>query len=297
VPLFHLTRDEVRRVSESEISEEKLRGLFEKHGLAMIEAGLRFVDRNVGVRSGFIDTLALDAKNRPVVIEYKVDQGDTPSALVQALSYVNGVVEREADFDRLIRARAVGGVKGIEIDFDNPRIVLVAPGFDLQVIEAARQAAVSTLALEYKVYVAGNGHTFATSERFNSETSRRAAGGPKAYSLDYHFGTGGYRESKPIFEKLAATVKGLYRVDPTFRQYYIGFKDTGNLFGWAFAYAGGLVTLGVRLPPGEHPGFELAPKSWTDSYPRITHVAKLRDPANISKEVVAGIRKSHDASV
>jgi hypothetical protein len=297
MPLFQLSDEEIKPILEADVSEEKLRGLFERHGLAMIESGLRFADRNVGVRSGFIDTLALDSKRRPVVIEYKTDQADTPSALVQALSYVNGIVEREADFDRLFRSRLTGLTRETEIDFDDPRIVLVAPGFELQVIEAAKQASVTILALEYKVYATGESHTFATTIRYDGETTRRTPGARKASSIEDHFGSGGYKESKPTFERLASEIRRTFRVEPSYRQDYIVFKDTGNLFAWVFAYTRGQITVGINLPAGEHPGFELAPKSWADSYPRITHVAKLRRPKDVSKEVLSGLKRSHDRSL
>lgn len=296
MPLFHLNESDIKQVEEAEVSEEKLRGLFEKHGLAMIEAGLRFVDRNVGVRSGFIDTLALDANRRPVVIEYKTNQEDTPSALVQALSYVNGIVDREAEFERLIRNRLDDIPRGSEIGFDRPRIVLVAPGFELQVIEAAKQSAIPILAVEYRVYESGKSHTFATSSRFNGETARRASGVRRATSLNDHF-EGGYGSSLPIFERLASQIKRLYRVEPSPRQDYIGFKDTGNLFAWVWVKTGGKLDLGVNLPAGEHAGFELAPKSWEDSYGRVTHYARLKGPADVTAEVINGVRRSHDRSL
>ncbi|MBS7633131.1 DUF91 domain-containing protein [Candidatus Bathyarchaeota archaeon] len=73
-----------------EISEKELQQTVEKD-LNMLEEGLLFVDHFVPVGVGIIDTLALDKNKNPVVIEYKVQEGEDETALLQSLSYANWV--------------------------------------------------------------------------------------------------------------------------------------------------------------------------------------------------------------
>ena len=113
--------------------------------------------------------------------------------------------------------------------------------------------------------------------------------------MDDHF-EGGYGASRPIFDRLSSEIKQLFNVEPSPRQDYIGFKDTGNLFAWVWVKAGGKIDLGVNLPAGEHAGFELAPKSWEDSYGRVTHFARLQRPEGVTADVIEGVKKSRDRS-
>lgn len=53
-----------------DLGEDEIREVFEKN-LGIIEEGLEYIDSDVQIGTGRIDTLALDEKNRPVFIEYK----------------------------------------------------------------------------------------------------------------------------------------------------------------------------------------------------------------------------------
>uniref|UniRef100_A0A7C5U4Q3 DUF91 domain-containing protein n=1 Tax=Caldiarchaeum subterraneum TaxID=311458 RepID=A0A7C5U4Q3_CALS0 len=121
--------------TEVKIAEERLRSLFESHGLVFIEREITFVDRNVPAGDGFIDTLGLDEQLRPVIIEYKVNKEASADALVQALSYSYHIANDQEYYAKLFKQKLP---KRKDIDFDNVRIVIVAPEFSRHVVDAAK---------------------------------------------------------------------------------------------------------------------------------------------------------------
>lgn len=151
MPLFQINDGSIKEFSDHEIPEERLRTLFENNGLIFIERGLRFVDRNVPAGNGFIDTLAIDDANRPVVIEYKVKEGVSGEALTQALSYASFLSETPERFAKLIKSKLTN-INPEDIDFDNMRIVIVAPEFSYHAINAINQIEPSAKLIKYKIF-------------------------------------------------------------------------------------------------------------------------------------------------
>jgi hypothetical protein len=78
-----------------ELSEDQIRRAFEAN-LSVLEEGLEYVDSEVQIGTGRIDTLAIDEKNRPVFIEYKKEGEFDKDALVQLMDYLSWFVRDEA---------------------------------------------------------------------------------------------------------------------------------------------------------------------------------------------------------
>jgi hypothetical protein len=78
-----------------ELSEDQIRRVFEAN-LGVLEEGLEYVDSEVQIGTGRIDTLAIDEKNRPVLIEYKRVGEFDKDALVQLMDYLSWFVKDEA---------------------------------------------------------------------------------------------------------------------------------------------------------------------------------------------------------
>jgi hypothetical protein len=118
-----------RPFEKVEIEDEReLEALIKKYP-GQIEKGLKYLDHQLQVGRGFMDILFVDPDGVLVVGELKII--DDEGILMQAIKYYD-VVYR--DIDRISRQFPN---KGIKIEED-PRIILIAPGFSDEVKRAAR---------------------------------------------------------------------------------------------------------------------------------------------------------------
>lgn len=83
-----------------ELTEDQIRRAFEAN-LEVLEEGLEYVDSEVQIGTGRIDTLAIDEKNRPVFIEYKKAGEFDKDALVQLMDYLSWFIKDEAHLSYL----------------------------------------------------------------------------------------------------------------------------------------------------------------------------------------------------
>lgn len=89
--------------------------------------GVRFIatEFTTGDRQrGRIDTLGLDQDGNPTIIEFKKTGKDT--VINQGLFYLGWLVDHKGDFTLLAQIKLGSNV---EIDWSNPRLMLVAENF------------------------------------------------------------------------------------------------------------------------------------------------------------------------
>jgi hypothetical protein len=111
-----------------DLTEDQIRKAFEAN-LGVLEEGLEYVDSEVQIGTGRIDTLAIDEKNRPVFIEYKKAGEFDKDALVQLMDYLSWFVRDEAHLSYLEKH-----IKKKKPDFDkiSPEIRLVCVVNDVE---------------------------------------------------------------------------------------------------------------------------------------------------------------------
>jgi predicted transport protein len=235
--------------------------------------------------------LAIDEANRPTVIEYKVNEDASPSALVQALSYAYYLQKNQEYFGRLI-SRRLGNVKDEDLDFDNLRIVLVARGFDSHVQEAAQMVDPHVKLVDYSIYKTPEVEAMSTSIVYDS-TSTRGPVGRGAYSIDWHF-SGRYVAMKATFEKLTSEIKAQLNVKPYFRKDFIAFKRN-YIFVDVHVYTDRL-ELGLTLPEGTSLSsrFLRPPEGRFTS--RVTYLVKVQGPKEIDEELMIAIAQAYRTS-
>lgn len=79
-----------------------------------------------GRYGGRMDTIGLDGFACPVIIEYK--RAANENIINQGLYYLDWLLEHKRDFEWLVTNRLGGGYAD-HIDWANPRLICVAPGF------------------------------------------------------------------------------------------------------------------------------------------------------------------------
>ena len=125
IQLFHATLDGARELKETPFQNEKvLKQLFDRHlhdltGISSVDS-----EHYTGSRhKRRADTLGLDDKQRPVVIEYKLGQGG--AAISQGLDYLDWLTDHKGDFRELVREK-LGSERTRNIDFNNAWLLCVA---------------------------------------------------------------------------------------------------------------------------------------------------------------------------
>lgn len=111
--------------------------------------GVRFLEKEYQTTDGRIDSLGLDENNSPVIIEYKWKENE--EVLAQGLFYFDWLKKNKKHFDLLVASR-LG--KGTVVNWDQPRVILVAQGFS-RYIKAAVQQLTNFELKTYSVYEGG----------------------------------------------------------------------------------------------------------------------------------------------
>ncbi len=96
--------------------------------------GVRFLAKEYPTTDGRIDTLGIDESNSPVIIEYKWKENE--EILSQCLLYFNWLMKNKKHFELLVDSRL--GKKTV-VNWDQPRVILVAQGFSRYVQAAVQQ--------------------------------------------------------------------------------------------------------------------------------------------------------------
>lgn len=127
MPLYQLTSESsVLQIKPTSFqSEKQLQKLFEENLEQLL--GVRFIATEffTGDRQkGRIDTLGLDQDGSPTIIEYK--KSSKENVINQGLFYMDWLVDHKGDF--VIAAQKVLG-NGIDIDWSQPRLILIAESF------------------------------------------------------------------------------------------------------------------------------------------------------------------------
>ena len=134
MPLFRLESGEASIVDLVTLpSEAALQKLIDDNLEAI--TGVRRLESQYPIPNGRIDTLGIDERNVPVVIEYK--WGQDPGAIIQALFYLNWLRNNRRTFEMLTREKL--GSK-VAVNWNAPpRVIVIAKDFDLKELSAVNQ--------------------------------------------------------------------------------------------------------------------------------------------------------------
>ncbi|NIA02071.1 MAG: DUF91 domain-containing protein [Nitrospirae bacterium] len=127
MPIYTIKNDVATKLNTVEFkSEKELQTLVEKNLHELF--GLRIVATEYwtgGSEGGYIDTIALDENNSPVVIEYK--WGENVNVINQGLYYIDRLLEHRGDFETKVRTVFDEGIK---INWSQPRLILIAKSYN-----------------------------------------------------------------------------------------------------------------------------------------------------------------------
>lgn len=127
IQLFHATLDGARKLDEKPFYYEKdLQGFIEKRLLDLFKIDFLATEYITSSQDKRIDTLGIDNKGRPVVIEYKL-LGDK-NIINQGLRYLNWL-RKSPDSIELLVIKKFGQDRAKRVDLKNPRLLCIAGKF------------------------------------------------------------------------------------------------------------------------------------------------------------------------
>lgn len=146
--------------------------------------GVRFLAKEYQTTDGRIDTLGLDENHSPVIIEYKWKENE--EVLAQGLFYLNWLLKNKKHFELLAKDKLGEN----EVSWDQPRVILIAQGFDRYI-----KAAVQTMSnVELKTYTLYEGDVLHVENQYSplpektSKKSQAVEVEKGEYNLAYHLG-------------------------------------------------------------------------------------------------------------
>ena len=151
IQLFHAILDGARELKETPFHREKdLQGFIEKHLRDLFGIEFLVTEYLIGSHNKQrIDTLGIDNKGRPVVIEYKL-LGDR-NIITQGLGYLDKL-RKHPDSIRVLVLRKYGLDGEQRVDLKNPRLLCIAGAFTPNDIIAAEKCTESVELVRYCRY-------------------------------------------------------------------------------------------------------------------------------------------------
>ncbi|MCY4022563.1 MAG: DUF5655 domain-containing protein [Anaerolineaceae bacterium] len=151
IQLFHATLDGARELKEAPFRKERdLQGFIEFHLDDLF--GIEFLDteHSTGPHDKQrIDSLGIDARGRPVVIEYKLRSDK--NIINQGLGYLDWL-EKHPEAIELLALKKLGPDKAQRVDLKRPRLLCIAGAFTRNDIVTAENCKASVELVRYCRY-------------------------------------------------------------------------------------------------------------------------------------------------
>lgn len=271
-----------------ESTEKELQAMIEKD-VSLLEDGLLYVDHFVTVGTGIIDTLAIDSKNNPVVIEYKVQKEEDETALLQAMSYASWVDRNQDSVLRFLREKR----PDVKVEsLGDTRIIIIAPSFTERTRQAVIMVEPEIMLKRYMIFDVPSVGRQLYFETIYDSRKWRPESKPTAYSIDEHF-EGNYSKMKPVFIHLSEEVKKFGQdvsIEP--RKWYIVFRKTFN-FAIINIYTNKL-EVGLPSPSPDKDPRMIDISNW--GFGRILYGIVIKDDSDIDDRLVKWLRAAYDSS-
>ena len=164
MPLFHIENDKLSKAKPVKFNKEKEIQKLIENNLEVV-FNCRFIESEFSTgaeHAGRIDTLALSEDSNPVILEYKIVASS--ELINQSLYYLSWIKDHKGDFQVAVEKR-LG--KNIEIDWNDIRVICIAPEYKKYDIHAVKMMGTNIELWQYKYY---NTNTIYLEEIFNKST-------------------------------------------------------------------------------------------------------------------------------
>lgn len=152
MPLFQIDQKRLHVVRPKNfVLERELQALVENSLQAVFNCRFIGSEFPTGIQhAGRIDTLALSEDNNPVIIEYK--KVESSELINQSLYYLSWIHDHRGDF-QVAANRTLGS--NIEIDWDDVRVICIAPGYKKYDLHAVQVMGANIELWQYRLFENG----------------------------------------------------------------------------------------------------------------------------------------------
>ena len=232
--LYKINDNKVKQVEIKNFKNEKeLQTLCEKNleeffQVRFIATEFPFADEY----SGRLDTIGLDYEGNPVIIEYKLD---TNSAIIsQVLFYMDWLVNHHGDFE--IAAKKTLG-NNIKINWDNPKMILVAQDYNKYDKYAVNQIQYDVYLYKYIYYKSNeiyleninvqDNKKYSITNKIN-KTTNKTKYERKEYDIDFHLNKSS-EDIKELYKELDEKILDISdQIEKRILKMCIGYRTTKN---------------------------------------------------------------------
>lgn len=214
--IYKIDKEKIKQLTlkkEGFGSEFELRDFFAKNLEEIL--GVRFLEKEYQITEGRIDTLGIDENNSPVIIEYKWKENE--EVLSQGLHYLTWLLTNKRHFNLLVKSK-LG--EETEVNWDQPRVILVAQGFSRYIKSAVQRVN----NVELKTYNLYEGEVLHIEneyspfpERVKTETEHAHTEETTEYDLNYHLNITSVEMQKAV-QELRAKILELSSVEENVAQ-------------------------------------------------------------------------------
>ena len=221
---------EVTQLHTERTREEKyIQRLFEKNLPDVLDLDVRFLKSEYRTDNGRIDTLGIDKKNSPVIIEYKKEQNSC--IIPQALYYLDWLLGHKGDFESLCRDKGIDEKRIKNLDWSSPRIICVAEGYNKFDLNAVKRINHNIELMKFEIYE----ENILLVEHVNQEKFKKTTAqdkedkelkeSQKEYSLEGYLEEKGSDKTKELFYTLKERILNLdSEIVETVKKHYISYR-------------------------------------------------------------------------
>jgi predicted transport protein len=149
MPLFEIKNQKLTQAKSINFKLEKeLQTIIEQNLDIVFNSKFIASEFSTGAEhAGRIDTLALSEDNNPVIIEYK--KVESSELINQSLYYLSWIRDHKGDFQIAVN-KTLG--KEIEIDWNDIRVICIAPGYKKYDLHAVQMMGANIELWQYRLY-------------------------------------------------------------------------------------------------------------------------------------------------
>ncbi|MCG3167240.1 MAG: hypothetical protein POELPBGB_03027 [Bacteroidia bacterium] len=232
MPIFKDEKGKLKKLKANLMSNEKsLQTLIEQNLLEVLDMHFLATEYPTTL-GGRIDTIAIDVKGAPVIIEYKLSKNE--NVINQALSYLRWLKAQKVEFFEMLVIKKLGKdiAASLKIDWNNPRVICIAENYNKFDIDTVEVIPMRLELFRYRYYESGifSLEPINTGEQTNTkeEKTKGVAISNDAPTIDYHLAKG-QPLIKELFEELRARILQIDEdIVEKVNNYYIAYRLSKN---------------------------------------------------------------------
>ncbi|MEO6977073.1 MAG: DUF5655 domain-containing protein [Mucilaginibacter sp.] len=148
MPLYSTIDGKIKKLHIIPLNKEKTLQSLVEDNLPILLDMFFIASEYPTTHGGRIDTLAIDSKGSPVIIEYKRNKHD--NVIIQSLFYLNWLKSQKSEFFQMLAFKKLGNE--MPLNWKNPRVICIAESYNPYDIFALNEISTKLELLRYRYH-------------------------------------------------------------------------------------------------------------------------------------------------